>query len=262
MRRAVAAVALAVLLAAGGAGAARRPLTFVWPTSVAVRGDGSVLVVENGSGRIVSVDPASGRVRTLKAGLTKAYAVAIGPSGAVFVSANGAIEQLTAHGARLLAVPRSDAGPIAVDRASRIVFTTTDAAYRLDTSTRVRLAGGLAAPHGIAVAPGGAVLISDTGHNRVLRVAPGGAVSTLIRVAQPRGLDVAANGTLYVVEAVAHRVGRYDRSGRRFGAVGPRFADPYDVAVTRDGTVYVVDTAALGSVKRVAPSGATTTLSG
>lgn len=259
MRCAVAGCAIAALLATGAAGAARQPLQFLWPTSVAIAANGSVLVVENGLGRVDSIDPASGRLTTLKAGLTKAYGVAVGPSGSVFVSANGAIQRLAP--ARLLAAARTGAWPIAVDRSSRVVYATETGAFRLRGSTPVRLAGGLAGPHGIAVAPDGAVLVSDTGHDRVLQIAPDGARSTLIRVGQPRGLDVAADGTIYVVEAVSHRVGRYSADGRRLGSVGSGFSDPYDVAVARDRTVYVVDTAAIGSVKRVR-NGATTTLSG
>src|SRR3954468_22736426 len=81
MRRAVAGLALAALLCAGVAGAARQPLQFRWPTSVTVDAGGSVLVVENGLGRVDSIDAASGRMTTLKAGLAKAYAVATAPSG-------------------------------------------------------------------------------------------------------------------------------------------------------------------------------------
>ena len=45
------------LVAVSGAGAAGKPLTFAWPTSVEVEPGGSLLVVENGLKRLVRVDP-------------------------------------------------------------------------------------------------------------------------------------------------------------------------------------------------------------
>jgi glucose/arabinose dehydrogenase len=88
----------------------------------------------------------------------------------------------------------------------------------------------------------------------VLRIDPKKrAETTLIRVGQPRGINVAADGMLYLVEAATHRVGHYRSNGRRLADVGPACTDPYDVAASTDGLVYVLDTAASGHVRVVAP---------
>jgi DNA-binding beta-propeller fold protein YncE len=65
---------------------------------------------------------------------------------------------------------------------------------------------------------------------------------------------VAADGTLYVLDAGNFRVQAFDRDGkflRAFGAVGPgygQFARPRGIAVDRDGNVYVSD-AAFGNIQ-------------
>lgn len=85
--------------------------------------------------------------------------------------------------------------------------------------------------------------------------------TTLIRVGEPRGIDVAGDGSLFLVEATAKRVGHYGATGAHLGDAGPVFNDPYDVEVGADGTVFVLETAASGTIKRIAPDGSVSTLS-
>jgi DNA-binding beta-propeller fold protein YncE len=147
----------------------------------------------------------------------------------------------------MLARASEDIGPIAV-AGSTVYYTTGTSLFRL--GTKKPLATGLSAPHGLAVARDRAVLVSDTGHGRLLRVASGGT-STLARLAEPRGLDVAPDGSLYVVEATSKHVVHLSAAGKRLGTVGPAFGDPYDVAVAPGGALYVVDTAEAGRVVHV-----------
>jgi DNA-binding beta-propeller fold protein YncE len=64
----------------------------------------------------------------------------------------------------------------------------------------------------------------------------------------PRGIAVAPDGTVYVVDAGNFRVQAFDRDGkflRTFGSLGRsmgHFARPKGVATDLDGNVYVVDT--------------------
>jgi DNA-binding beta-propeller fold protein YncE len=117
-------------------------------------------------------------------------------------------------------------------------------------------------PHGIGVAADGAVLVCDTGSNRVLRIdLKTGRVSTLIEMDQPRGLDVAADSTLYVVDAGTKRIAHLNADGSRLGFVGPIFNDPYDVEVAEDGVVYVLETAEVGTIRAIAPDGTVSTIS-
>jgi DNA-binding beta-propeller fold protein YncE len=220
--------------------------TYSWPTSVDVEPDGSLLVVENGRHRVLRV--AGSHTSVLASGLAKPFQARTARGGTIVLS-NAHLLQRLRPGGRPVTLARApeDIGPIAV-ASSAIYYVTGTSLFRL--GTRAPLATGLAGPHGLAVARDGAVLVSDTGHARLLRVASSGA-STLARLAEPRGLDVAPDGTIYVTEAAAKRVVHLSATGKRLGTVGPAFGDPYDVAVGPGGVLYVVGTAESGRVVRV-----------
>ena len=236
--------------------AARKPLVFTWPTSIDVQSDGSLLVVENGVGRVESVQPATGKRTVIASGLAKPYSVAAGSNGAIYLSNDTVLQRI--DGAKPTDVLDADSqiGPIAVAPDGSIAYTTGTQAFEKSGDVTRTLASSLGNPHGVAVTEDGHVLVSDTGHDRVLRIDPQtGATTTLIRIAEPRGIAVARDGSLYLVEAGAKRVGHYSAAGARLGNVGPVFADPYDVDTAADGTVYVVETAATGTIVRIAPNG-------
>lgn len=240
---------------AGDDAVQRAPLEFVWPTFIDLQTDGSLLVVENGAGRVDRVRPATGRMTVVVSGLAKPFAAVRASTGVLYVS-NG--HTLLRDG-KPVAHATGDIGPVAVTAHSSVYYTTETELFRLGEPKP--LATMLAGPHGVAVATDGAVLVSDTGHDRVLRI-DGGKVSTLITVAQPRGIDVARDGTIDVVEAAGKRVGRYSATGRRLGSVGPRYSDAYGVQVTPDGVVYVLETAALGTIERISTRGAVSVVRG
>jgi sugar lactone lactonase YvrE len=111
------------------------------------------------------------------------------------------------------------------------------------------VARGLGGPHGVAFARDGALLVSDTDHGKVLRFW-GGKVTTFARLDQPRGIDVAPDDTVYVVEAAAKRIGVFAADGTPRGRIGPTFYDPYAVAVAGE-SLWVVDTSVSGTVRRI-----------
>jgi streptogramin lyase len=242
----------------------RRPaLRLAWPTSVDVQPDGSLLVVENGRARVLVVEPANGGARALSSGFEKPYAVVRAPSGSIYVSDGRALKRVDGGAAQTVATAGEDIGPIAIGPNGDVFYTTGTPLLRLSAGGGVpqQVATGFTGAHGLAVAADGAVLVSDTGADRVVRVDPNtGASRTLFSTADPRGIDVAADGTIYVVEAQARRVGRYSPAGARLGVVGPVFGDPYDLGVAPAGVLYVVDTAASGVIRRVGPGGATVTI--
>lgn len=222
-------------------------LTYTWPTSVDVAPGGSLVVVENGRHRVLRV--AGTHTTVLAAGLAKPYEARVAPGGTIVLSNAHLLQRLGASGGKPVTLARAseDIGPIAV-AGTHVYYTTSTSLFEL--GTQAPLASGLSSPHGLAVAKDGAVLVSDTGHARVLRVTSTGT-TTLAQLAEPRGLDVAPDGTVYVVEAASKRVLHLSATGTRLGAVGPRFGDPYDVAVAPHGVLYVVDTAEAGRVVRV-----------
>lgn len=73
-------------------------------------------------------------------------------------------------------------------------------------------------------------------------------------------MDVATDGTVYVVDASTHRIVHLMADGRRLESVRHLFFDPYDVAASAGGSLYVVDTSVSGRLYRVA-TGTTTVVS-
>jgi sugar lactone lactonase YvrE len=91
------------------------------PEGMAVDRDGSLLVVESGAGRLSRVDPATGRVSTVADGLafeppmpgapptTTFNGVAVGPSGAIYVTGagEGVLYRIDRPAGRPVALPRT-----------------------------------------------------------------------------------------------------------------------------------------------------------
>jgi glucose/arabinose dehydrogenase len=112
------------------------------------------------------------------------------------------------------------------------------------------------------VAADGALLVSDTGNNRLRRIDPAtGVITAFAEVGTPDGMDVAADGSVYVVGGQDRRVVHVSASGARIGFVGPALALPYDVEAAGDGAVYVLEAGPVGYVRRIAPDGTMTTVS-
>lgn len=237
------------------------PLALAWPTSVDVQPDGSLLLVENGNGRVVRITPGKGKTVEV-ARAYKAYSVAHAPTGAVYLSAGHSLLLVgVTGGTTLVAQAGGDIGPVAVSANGDVYYTTATAVFRVTggAGAPTQVAAGLSGPHGLAVTDDGGLLVSDTGHGRVERIdLKTGHAETWSDVTQPRGIDIARDGTVYLVDASTHRIVHLLADGRRLGSVKHVFFDPYDVATSVGGALYVVDTSASGRLYRVAPNGTTT----
>jgi DNA-binding beta-propeller fold protein YncE len=241
------------------------PLAFAWPTSVAVESTRSLLLVENGNGRVLRIDPVTGKT-ALVTSVGRAYAVALAPSGAVYVSAGGSLLRIDgSKGPTQVVAAGGDVGPIAVAPNGDVYYTTQTQAFKVPggTGKPVQVAANLSGPHGLAVTSDGGLLVSDTGNGRVKRVdLKTGAVETWGDLGEPRGISIAPDGqTAYVVDASTDRVVHLRIDGKPLGAVKHVFGDPYAVAAAADGSVYVVDTAAIGRLYRIGRNGAATIVS-
>jgi streptogramin lyase len=221
-------------------------ITFTQPTSIEVEPSGKLLVVENNPGRILSFDPTNGRITVLARSLGRPYAIVRAPSGAVFVSVGKTIRRL---GGGVVARSSADIGPLAVSGDGRLYYATGSGVFwvghgRVGSRARIR------SPHGLAVMRDGAVLVSDTEGNRIVRIERDGVTSTFAAVISPRGIDVASGGTVYVVDPVARRIAHFAADGTSLGYRGPALpGDPYDVQVARNGSLLVLEAGQVGDVQ-------------
>jgi ABC-type branched-subunit amino acid transport system substrate-binding protein len=158
--------------------------------------------------------------------------------------------------------------------------------YRDGPGPQARFAGPIG---GMAIDRQGNLYIPDPFANRIRRITPDGMVSTLagtgspgyvdgpIATAQfndPTGLAVDAAGNVYVADGGNHRVRliRPDGTvttlagtgepGYRDGPAGEaQFNEPFDVAVSSTGVLYVAD-AGNDRIRAISPDGMVTTLAG
>jgi glucose/arabinose dehydrogenase len=113
--------------------------------------------------------------------------------------------------------------------------------YRPWDQTHELLAEGLDQPYGVAVAPGGAVLVAEFGTGRVLSIEGGQASVAAQGLAEPVGLAIDPDGGCLVAEAGAGRIVRIAGSGTETVLDG--VARPQGLAV-HAGVLYVVDAGA------------------
>ena len=143
----------------------------------------------------------------------------------------------------LMALPTGASAAVDVDVSSTGLVAIADAggSIRLvdrDGSTRELGRGTLEQPSGVAWAEGD-LAVSDARQRAVLVLAPDGTVKRRLGVGMlgdPQGLDVAADGTVYVADRIRDCIWRFgtDGSARRLGERGAnpgQFRSPRDVAV-------------------------------
>ena len=258
-----------------------QPLAFTQPTAIDLEPAGTLLLVENNPGRVLRVNPGTGRVTVLVPSMTAPYAVVRAPSGSVFVSSQNLLQRLDAAGTpTTVAQADSDIGPLAVAPNGDLYYATSTRVFRLAggggpsihiAGTGVEGGGGdggpavdaqIDQPHGLAIAADGALLVSDTGNERIRRIDLGsGVITAFAQVGVPGGIDVGPGGTISVVDGRDRRIARLSASGTRTGFLGPVFGLPYDVEATGDGGAYLLEAGPVGRVRRVAANGTVTTVS-
>ena len=146
-------------------------------------------------------------------------------------------------------------------------------------------------PTGLALAPDGALYVSDTGNHTVRRVTANGGVTTVAgfagnvdyadgpatsaRFNQPLGLAVAPNGTVFVADSGNHLIRVIATNGivsvlagnpETFGSADGTgtnafFNNPVGLALAPDGSLFVSD-ANNFTLRRVTAAGVVTTIAG
>ncbi|MBV8501020.1 MAG: gluconolaconase [Paucibacter sp.] len=140
----------------------------------------------------------------------------------------------------------------------------------------------LASASGIAVDTQGAVIVADTGHHRILRVAPGGVISVLAgsgkpgwrdglakeaRFDMPMAVALDLDGNVIVADSFNDRIRRISPTGRVSTLTGgghpdwkdgsgelARLDTPMDVAVDHEGNVWIADTGN-DALRKLTPQG-------
>jgi RHS repeat-associated protein len=271
----------------------------VLPYAIALAPDGSLYVLGHSANRIYRVDtngtavPVAGTGGpqclpsstdtcgeggpALQARLSGPIGVAVGPDGSVY---------FTDGSGPWARVRRVDSGGILTTIAGGGAVVPADGAAVPATQAR------LESPWGITVGPDGSVYVADSGLSRIFRVDPAGMLTsvagggltlgdggpaTQAQLADPKGVALGPDGSLYVSEAGGHRVRRIDASGIITTVAGTgtpcpsepcgdgglatqaQLLFPQGLAVGPDGSLYISDTRpALGGlerIRRVGPDG-------
>jgi uncharacterized protein (TIGR03437 family) len=133
-------------------------------------------------------------------------------------------------------------------------------------------ATNLSFPYGVAVDKSGNLFVPDSLQHRIVRVSPTGVTTTVAQIGSPSGLALDAAGNLYVVDS--NRIQRISPDGAVSTLAGGGTADPgpdgvlatqvvlaspSGVAVDNNGNCYISETA---RVRKVSSSGIITTVAG
>ena len=264
-----------------------------YPKGLARAGDGTLVIADTLNSRIRRVDPTTGVITTIAGTGARGYAGDGGPAAAAVLNLPRAVA-VTGDGDVLIA--DTDNQRIRrIDHVTGVITTVAGTGrYGHGGDGGPATAARLASPQALALAADGTVFVADTRNARIRRIdpdtgiittiagtgAPGdsgdGGPATAARLALPRGLTLATDGSVYVADAGAHRVRRVDPAGviTTVAGVGQRgctgdggpatdaaLAAPSGLAVGPGGSLYIAD-AANNRIRRVTPAGVISTYAG
>ena len=143
-------------------------------------------------------------------------------------------------------------------RNTRVVKFTAEGKYDFEWGGKGAGPGQFNLPHGVAVDASGRVIVCDRSNSRLQVFDPRGKFLAEWKgplIGRPYGVSVGANGHIYAIDGGDGPLKRQDRpraveldaEGRvldRFGAYGTepgQFVLGHDIAVARDGSVFVAD---------------------
>ncbi len=170
------------------------------PLGVAVDGDGNLYIGDTGNSAIRRVSAATGVITTLAASAYPVGMAGYGPHGVL----------VTEYFGNCVKRINGETGAVTV------IAGTGSTAYSGDGGPAT--AASLGHPHGVAIAPGGAVYIADTYNARIRRVDPTTGIITTVAGTGNTGFT--GDGDL---------------------AVSARINYPIGIAASRDGFVYFAD---------------------
>jgi sugar lactone lactonase YvrE len=246
-----------------GTGAAAQ---FFYPGGVAVDGSGNVYVADTGNGTIREIAP-GGAVTTL-AGTPGVTGTANGTGAAAqFLYPKG----IAVDGSGNVYVADSGNHAIREIAPGGVVTTLAGSPGVSGTANGTGGAAQFFCPGGVAVDGSGNVYVADTYNHAIREIAPGGVVTTLagsvrdtgaengtgaaVHFYYPSGVAVDGSGNVYVADTYNLTIrevtsgGVVTTIGGTPGSIGSQagvgsaaqFYDPYGIAVSSAGLVYVAD---------------------
>ncbi len=203
-----------------------------------------------------------------------------GPDGSIYIVESGAA---TVRRVDPLGIITTVAG-----LNGQTCFPTTAVCGDGGPATAARLTN----PADVAIGPDGSLYIADRSNHRVRRVGPDGIISTVAgtgvigfsgdggpaaaaRLSSPYGVEVGPDGSLYIADRDNSRIrmvgpdgvistvagGVYGFAGDGGPAVLARLAQPWQVKLGPDGSLYILDYSN-NRVRRVGPEGIISTVAG
>jgi sugar lactone lactonase YvrE len=237
------------------------------PAQALALDDGSLLVTERGSkDRVLQIDLATGRFRVFATGVNDPFGLAHAPDGSILISSDSGIFRVSSGGGRAALFADVPASPILPLAGGDVYYGHSAELGRIDASAQIveRFPVEVNAPHAIAFAPDGDLIVSDTGNNRVVRVdLPSRQPSVLVAdLRAPVGMIAEPGGTFLLLEFERGALTRIDESGRT-ATVATGLDTPYALTRAADGMVYVAQVgdrfSPTGRIRRVAPDGSVST---
>ena len=256
-------------------GAAAPGQTYSSPAQIALDGNGNLYVADSGNSEILEISPSGGVTTLLNSGLNAPQGVAVNAAGTELYVADTSNNRILAVALPSLAVtPLVTSGlklpaAVAVDPVNGdiIVADTGNSEIKQVTPAGVvtTLAGasaGVSGPYGVAVDASGTIYVANTGASNVLEISASGTVSALNGViagtlSNPSGVTVDAAGDVYVANTNDADVVQVTPAGTVQTVAGTghppaapatcattspvQFANPWGVAVTSAGTLFVSD---------------------
>ncbi|MBL8921912.1 MAG: hypothetical protein JNJ54_23880 [Myxococcaceae bacterium] len=250
---------------------------FSRPTGVAADAFGNVWVADSGNFTIRKISDLG--VVTTVAGLAGVSGSSNGTgNGARFADLRGLAYDNDTRNLYVL-----DHGAIRQVTAAGVVSTLAGAADQAGSADGTGASARFGEPTGIAMGPGGVLVVADTGNGTLRRVTRTGVVTTLAgappttgnadgsgaeaRFTRPAGVAIDPNGGAWVTDAVACTIRLISPLGDVTTVAGAendcvfangpaqtaRFNQPVGIAISALGVVYVADTGN-GVIRRIDPS--------
>lgn len=239
------------------------------PYGVAIGPRGAIYVADGGDANRIRLIQPDGTVSTL-AGGSEGFEDGVGTAAAFHTPSAIAL----GHDGSLYVADTGNHAIRKVDPAGAVTTLAGDGTPGyLDGAGRAARFNG---PIGIAVDDAGIVYVADTYNDRIRRIAPDGAVTTLAGNGKPGMVDgaladagfdtpsalaVSRDGTLYVADTGNHAVRRIKPDGMvdtvavpPEGERRPALRRPVGLALTRDGYLYIAASSG-GRILQMTPEG-------